>query len=166
MLDALAQAARMPCVARLLERVERLAVRAVADRVHGDGPACLGAGADDLRELLAARDLHAAAVEHPRGLRAERPVHEHLQVADAQHLRADPAAQRERASDGERLVRNRLPHAQREAAVLVEPLPEAGRAEPAVLVVDAGDAARVRELDAARASRRDTRRRESPYSGP
>ena len=32
--------------------------------------------------------------------------------------------------------------------MLVEPLPEAGRAEPAVLVVDARDAARVRELHA------------------
>ena len=57
MLDPLPQAARLPDVARLLERVERLAVRAVADRVHADGPAGLGAGADDLRELLAARDL-------------------------------------------------------------------------------------------------------------
>jgi hypothetical protein len=35
------------------------------------------------------------------------------------------------------------------AALLVEALPEAYGAEPAVLVVDAGDAARVRELDAA-----------------
>ena len=83
MLDALAQASRLPDVARALERVERVAVRAVADRVHADGPAELGAGAHDLGELVAARDLHAAAVEHPRRLRAERPVHEHLQVADA-----------------------------------------------------------------------------------
>ncbi len=34
-LDPMAQAERRPHVARRLERVERLAVRAVADRVHG-----------------------------------------------------------------------------------------------------------------------------------
>ena len=140
--------ARCQTLARPLERVERLAVRAVADRVHADGPARLGACADDLGELLAARDLHAAAVEHPRGLRAERAVHEDLQVADAQQRRAEAAAERERAQRRQPLVRHRLPDAQREAALLVEPLPEPGGAEPAVLVVHAGDAARVRELHA------------------
>ena len=59
MLDPLAQPERRPHVARLLERVERLAVRAVADRVHGDREPRLGAAQDDLGELLAARDLHA-----------------------------------------------------------------------------------------------------------
>src|SRR5919206_11570 len=38
-LDPLAEPARPPLVARLLERVERVAVRAVADRVHRDGEA-------------------------------------------------------------------------------------------------------------------------------
>ena len=38
-LDALAQPLRLPDVARLLERVERFTVGAVADRVHGDGEA-------------------------------------------------------------------------------------------------------------------------------
>ena len=59
-------------VARLLERVERLAVRAVADRVDGHWEPGRGAAPDDLGELVAARDLHAGAVEHERGLRAER----------------------------------------------------------------------------------------------
>src|SRR5487761_1745720 len=84
MLDPLPQSARMPHVARRLERIERLTVRAVADRMDADGPTCLSARADDLRELLAARDADAAPVEHPRRLRPERSVHEHLQVADAQ----------------------------------------------------------------------------------
>ena len=38
-LDPLPQPERLPRVARRLERVERLAVRAVADRVHADRPA-------------------------------------------------------------------------------------------------------------------------------
>ena len=40
-LDPVAQAERRPHRARALERVERLAVRPVADRVHGDGEAGL-----------------------------------------------------------------------------------------------------------------------------
>ena len=83
-LDAVAQPERLPRVARLLERVERVPVRAVADRVHGDRPAGVRGAADDVRELLARRDLDARAVEHQRRLRAERAVHEHLQVAEAQ----------------------------------------------------------------------------------
>ena len=39
MLDALAEPERRPLVARRLERVERVPVRAVADRVHRDRPA-------------------------------------------------------------------------------------------------------------------------------
>ena len=39
-LDALAQAERLPDVARRLEGVERLAVGEVADRVDGDREAC------------------------------------------------------------------------------------------------------------------------------
>ena len=38
-LDPLAQAERLPRVPRRLEGVERVAVRPVADRVHGDRPA-------------------------------------------------------------------------------------------------------------------------------
>ncbi len=74
-LDAMPQPERGPHVARRLEGVERLAVRAVSDRVHSDGPPGAGAGPDDLRELLAARDHDAGTVEHPCGLgsRAFRP---------------------------------------------------------------------------------------------
>ena len=52
-LDPLAQAARLPHVARALEGVERRAVRRVADRMDADRPARLGAVAHDLLELLA-----------------------------------------------------------------------------------------------------------------
>ena len=74
-LDPLAQSERRPLVAGLLERVERLAVGEVADRVHGDRPARAHPGADDLGQLLPARDLHARPVEQPSGLRtrASRP---------------------------------------------------------------------------------------------
>src|SRR5581483_8069554 len=44
------------------------------------------------------------------------------------------------------LPRRRLPHAQRQRGLLLELLPQADRAEPAVLVVMAGDAARGRDL--------------------
>ena len=92
-LDPLPQPLRLPEVPRLLECVQRLAVGAVADRVHRDREARRGAAPHDLGQLLAARDLHAAAVEHPRRLRAERAVHEHLQVAELHERAAEARAQ-------------------------------------------------------------------------
>ena len=94
-LDPLAEAERRPELAGRLERVERLAVRTVADRVDRDGPAGGGRRADDLGELLAARDAHAAPVEHPGRLRAERAVHERLQVAEAQVVVAEAGPEAE-----------------------------------------------------------------------
>ena len=44
-------------------------------------------------------------------------------------------------------MRDRAPDAQREIPLLAQPLEDPGRAEPAVLVVDRDDPARVRELD-------------------
>ena len=58
-LDPRPEPERRPLVAGLLEGVERVAVREVADRVHRDRPAGARAGAHDLGELLAARDLDA-----------------------------------------------------------------------------------------------------------
>ena len=139
---------RRPLVARRLERVERVAVRAVADRVHRDRPADARSAPHDLLELLAARDLDARAVEHARGLRAERPVHERLQVAGAQPVVAEPRAEVERLERVEVLVRQRLPHAQVEDALVAQALEQAKVAEPAVLVVHRRHAARDRELDA------------------
>ena len=55
-------------------------------------------------------------------------------------------------SAGERLVRDRLPHT--EAGCALEPLPEPRCAEPAVLVVHARHAARVRDLQPARMASR------------
>ena len=147
-LDPLAQAARLPHVARTLERVERGTVRSVADCVDTDGPARLGAVAHDLLELLARRDHDAAPVSHPRGLRAECPVHERLQVAEPEEGRADAAAQADLAELRQSLGRGRLPDAKWERALLLELLPEPDRAEPAVLVVQGSDAAGSRDLDA------------------
>ena len=68
----------------------------------------------------------------------ERAVHERLDVADAQEriasLRGDPV--------GQALGRQRLPDAQRQLAGVAQRGEQLGRAAPAVLVVDAGDAGR------------------------
>src|SRR5581483_2888163 len=98
-------------------------------------------------ELLAARDANAAAVEHPRRLRPERAVHEHLEVAEPQQRAAEPGTEAGARDRVELVCRDRLPHAQRQRAALVELLPQAQRAEPAVLVVQSGYAARIRECD-------------------
>ena len=139
-LDARAQAA--PLLPRLLERVERVAIREVADRVHRDGESGACARADDLHELVAARDLHSRAVEQPGGLRAERPVHERLQVADADQVVAEAAVQAQSRGVLHLVGRDRLPDAQVQRALVAEPLPDAERAEPAVLVVNGRDPAR------------------------
>ena len=116
--------------------------------------------ADDLRELLAARDLHAGAVEHPRRLRAERPVHEHLQVAEPQERAAEArSAARSRAASPTLVVRERLPDAQRQRAALLEPPPEP-RARRASRPCRAPRSRRATSrAGARRASRRRTRRR-------
>ncbi len=145
MLDSLSQPERAPRALGLLERVECLPVRAVADRMDGDREPRRRRPAHDPGQFRAARDLHAAAVEHPRSLRAERPVHEHLQVAEL-HVRAAEARPQSDLHGGvERVVRDRLPHAQGQPAALVELLPQPQCSEPAVLVVHGGDAAGVRE---------------------
>src|SRR5207244_9753079 len=145
--DAWPQAARLPFAPGLLEGVERLAVGEVAYRVHGDGEARGGAAADDLDQLLAARDLDAGAVQHAGRLRPERSVHESLQVADANELVSEAASDVERGELFDLLRRQRLPHAQVKRAFVAQPLPDAERAEPAVLVVHRGDAARNRDPD-------------------
>ena len=147
MLDPVSQAHVDPCIARRLERVERVSVRLVADRVHGDRPAALGGAPDDLLELLAARDLDARPVGHQRGLRAQRAVHEALQVADPEVLVAEAGAERERGRRIELLVRDRAPHPQRQVALVAQPLEDPRRAEPAVLVVDRADAAGIGQLE-------------------
>ena len=81
-LDPVPEPERSPCVPGLLERVERLTVRAIADRVDGDRKPRRGSAPHDLGELVAARDLDPATVEHPGRPRTERSVHEHLQVAE------------------------------------------------------------------------------------
>src|SRR5262249_55012303 len=96
MLDALAEAPRRPNVAGCRERVECLPVRTVADRVHPHRPAAPRSLADHMRELVAARDRHTGAAEQPGRLRAERPVHERLQVADPQVVVADARVEAER----------------------------------------------------------------------
>ena len=46
-----------PVLTRLLERVERIAVRGVADRMHGDRPPGPCTATHDLGQLVTARDL-------------------------------------------------------------------------------------------------------------
>ena len=146
-LDPLAQAARPPLRTGCLEGVEGLPVRTIADRVDGDRPAGASRPAHDVRELLSARDPNAGAVEEPGGAGTEGAVHERLQVSDPEPVVADPGAQAERLELVEPLVGQRLPDAQRQRSLLMQPLPEPRCAEPAVLVVDRGDPARVREPD-------------------
>ena len=119
-----------PGVACRLERVERLAVGPVADRVHRHGPARCGAGADDLGQLLAARDHDARPVEQPRRLRPERAVHERLQVAEPQEVVAEAGRSRSSASSRTFSCGQRLPDPQREPFPLVDAT-EDGRARRA-----------------------------------
>src|SRR6185437_12187613 len=102
----------------------------------------------DLDELVAARDLHPRAVEQAGGLRAERAVHERLEVADADQVVAEAAVETKRGGVLDLVGGDRLPDAQRQRALVAEPLPDAERAEPAVLVVHGGDAARNGDADA------------------
>src|SRR6476659_5000841 len=146
-IDPLAEPERLPDVACRLERPECLAIGAVADRVDGDRPARGGRDADELRELLAARDADPAPVEHPRGLRAERAVHERLQVAESEKVVSDPRAQTELREPADVLGRERLPDTQRQTVPLVDPSEDPVCAEPAVLVVDRADTALVRDAE-------------------
>ena len=86
--------------------------------MHRHRPSGSGAAADDVREVSAARDLDAGPVEHPRGPRAESAVHEHLQAADAEDIVAEAGYQADRGRPLQVLVRDRLPDAQRERALL------------------------------------------------
>ena len=96
MLDPLAQPEGLPgrpgSPRRRREHRGSLGRRSRARRPASRPPA---AREDDVLELLAARDPDARAVEHQRGLRAERAVHERLQVAEPQEVVADPRAQPE-----------------------------------------------------------------------
>ena len=147
MLDSRPQAEGLPLVARHLEGVECLAVGEVADRMHAEREAGPGPGANQLLEPLPARDLDPRAVEHSRRLRAEGAVHERLQVAEPHEPPTEAAADVHVPELVGLLGRKRLPDAQAERAFRFETLPEAQRAEPAVLVVHCGDAAGGGELD-------------------
>src|SRR5439155_2504837 len=130
------------------ECVECLAVGEVADRVDSDGKSRRRAAADDLDERFAAGDLDAGAVEHAGGLRAERAVHERLQIANADEVVPEAAPDSKRGELVHLFRGQRLPDAEVERAFLAQALPDAERAEPAVLVVDGRDPARDRNADA------------------
>src|SRR4051794_9969189 len=144
-LDPLTQAPRLPRLPRAIERVEGGPIRGIADRVHADGPTRLRRLAHDLLEFLTGRDHNAAAVVHPGRLRAERPVHERLQVAEAEEGGAGAAAEPDSAEMAQLVRGRRLPDAERQAALRVEPLPEPDRTQPAVLVVQGRDPPRRRD---------------------
>ena len=123
-----------------------------ASRFAASPIACTATGhrtalpADDLRQLVAARDLDPGAVQQTCRLRTERAVHEDLQIADAQQVAADARRQGELVDPVEMLGRERLPDPQREQPVVEQALPEPRRPEPAVLVVESRDPSRGGEL--------------------
>ena len=141
MLDPWTEAAWLPRVPGVAEGVERLAVREVADRVYGHGEARRCSGADDLHQGFAARDLDPGSVEHAGCLRAERPVHERFQVADANEVVAEAAPEIDRGQLRHLLCRQGLPDAQAERALVAEALPNSECSEPPVFVVHRGHAA-------------------------
>jgi hypothetical protein len=82
--------------------------------VDGHRKPSAGAAADDLLELLAARDLDTATVQEESGARAERAVQEDLDVADSQEVVAEARGDPDLLEPVEVLVGQRLPDAQRE----------------------------------------------------
>ena len=94
---------------------------------------------NDLGQLGPARDLDPASVEEPGRLRAERPVHEDLEVADPQEVVSEAGADSEFFELLVALVWKRLPHAKGKSALVAERLEESECAETAVLVVHGGD---------------------------
>ncbi len=147
MLDPVAEADRLPDGAGRCECVECGSIRSIADRVHRDRPACGGACADDLGQLVAGRDPHAGAVEHPCRLRSESPVHEALEVAETEEVVADARAETELGEGGHAIGRQRLEDPQPQPFALVDATEDRRGAEPAVLVVDRSHPASVRQPD-------------------
>ena len=91
----------------------------VADRVHGDREAARRAPARMISTSSSRLVIcDARAVEQARGLRAERAVHERLEVADAEHgrRRSRTCRCRARASALDLVGGDRLPDAQRAAS--------------------------------------------------
>ena len=128
-----------------LEGVERGSVGPVADRVHRHRPARARRAPDHVLELRAARDLDPGAVQQQGGRRAERPIHEALQVPETQHVVAEAGADPERGQLVEPLPRQRLPDAHEQLVVRQQLLVHLERPEPAVLVVQRGHAAARRD---------------------
>ena len=130
-LDARPQPARLPALARRLERVEHRAVgarrRSRARRGRGphrrSGPA--SSRSSSAPSSASPRPASANGSSMRGGARAERAVGEGLDRPDAQPLVAEAAAQPERDDLVEPLGRQRRPDAQRQAAVGV-----AGAARP------------------------------------
>jgi hypothetical protein len=91
-LDAIPQATPPRLGLGCGEAVEGVAVGQVADGVNRDREAGLGRAGDDVAELRCCRHLDTRAVEQPCRPRAERAVHEHLEVADAQEVVAAATA--------------------------------------------------------------------------
>jgi hypothetical protein len=116
--------------------------------MHGDREAGPGCAPHDVCELFPRRDLDSGAVEQPSRARAEGAVHEGLDVADPEEAVAEPRADPGFGEVLELLRREGLPDTQRERALVAEALPDAERPQPAVLVVDGRDAARVGDADA------------------
>src|SRR5688500_565827 len=106
----------MPLLAGGCEGVERVAVGEIADRVDGDRQARTCGAADDVLELLTARDLDPGSIEQARRTRAERAVHESLDVADSQQVVAEAGADTHLRERVDMLMGKGLPDAERERA--------------------------------------------------
>jgi hypothetical protein len=115
--------------------------------VHRDGEARPSGAADDVLELGAAGDLDSRAVEHAGGLRAERPVHEGLDVAGLEEAVAEPRGKSDLREPVDVIMREGLPDAQGECTFALQLLEDRECTEPAVLVVHRDNAAGVREPD-------------------
>ena len=130
-------AAASPLVAGLRERVERVAIRCVADRMHRDRPPDCAP-----RRTISASSSRSISTPEPSSKRAVcepsvpsmRPS-----IADAQQVAADARRQGELVDPVEMLGRERLPDPQREQPVVEQALPSPRRPEPAVLVVESRD---------------------------
>ena len=112
MLDPVAQAERLPLVACLLEGVECVPVRPVADRVHRNRPAGAGRTADDVRQLLPLVISTPVPSRISAVRRPQRAVHEGLEIAETQPVVAEAGGEPEVGELVQAVVRDRLPDAQ------------------------------------------------------
>ncbi len=123
--DGEARAAR-PDAARLLERVERLPVRAIADRMHRDGQLCRDAAPSTQSRRSSSPLVICTPLPSSSQAVCEPSiaVHEHLQIAEREHRVAEPGSDAELAERSRPARRGiELPHPQRQRWLPANMLP-------------------------------------------